>query len=171
MDGGSGGSTTKVFDGGGTRGGGILTGPSTGRKSGPSTGGPTIPPVPPKTGVNLPGPATPPGASAPASRGGSATFKRATTGGASDWSAWWNWNSEPYLRSGLVASFAATPGPADVASCDLTPKLASLLVAEDPRLVADGLLALARATPPAQAERVAALVRKRLDDEQLLVRE
>jgi hypothetical protein len=103
--------------------------------------------------------------------GSGAAFKRATTGNTGDWWTWWSWNSEPYLRTGLVASFAATPGPADVASCDLTPRLAALLVGDDWRLVASGLVALARATPASQRERVAALVRTRLDHEQFLVRE
>jgi HEAT repeat protein len=103
--------------------------------------------------------------------GSGSTFKRATTVNIGDWWTWWSWNSEPYLRTGLVASFAATPGPADVASCDLTPRLAALLAGDDWRLVASGLVALARATPASQSERVAALVRTRLDHEQLLVRE
>ena len=104
-------------------------------------------------------------------RGTGGVLKRATTGGVGDWNTWWNWNSEPYLHSRLVANFAATPGPASIAACDLTPRLAALLVGDDARMVASGLIALARATPESQCERVAALVRARLNDEQFLVRE
>ena len=142
---------------------------------GPDTGTAATPtPIAPTTPSDRPhGPATaaPNAPKGPVTHGSGGVFKRATTGNTGDWWTWWSWNSEPYLRTGLVASFAATPGPADVASCDLTPKLAALLVGDDWRLVASGLVALARATPASQRERVAALVRTRLDHEQLLVRE
>src|SRR5689334_15568605 len=85
--------------------------PNTGHADGPADGAPpakTSGAAAPSTGHPAP-PATPP-PRAPTTRGSGATFKRATTDGGNDWNAWWSWNSEPYLRTGLVASFAATPG-------------------------------------------------------------
>src|SRR5262245_22219277 len=148
-------------------GGGAPVLPNPGDAAAPATPGSITPPPSPGRST---APTTPP-PHAPATRGSSGAFKRATTGGGGDWNTWWSWNSEPYLHAGLVASFAATPGPANVAAYDLTPKLAELVVGDDARMVASGLIALARATPEIQAERVAALVRARLDDERFLVRE
>jgi HEAT repeat protein len=139
----------------------------------PSAPGTRAPPMvggPPTTPDHPTGPPTAP-PNSPATRGSGGAFKRATTGGGGDWNTWWSWNSEPYLHADLVANFAATPGPANVAAYDLTPKLAALVVGDDARLVASGLVALARATPESQGERVAALVRARLNDERFLVRE
>jgi HEAT repeat protein len=145
-----------------------LVNPNLGSKTGAGgTTGPAAPTTRPE-GPHAPATHAP---QAPVTRGSGGAFKRATTGGANDWCTWWSWNSEPYLRTELVANFAATPGPADVSACDLTPRLAALLVGDDARLVASGLVALARATPASQRERVAALVRTRLDHDQFLVRE
>jgi HEAT repeat protein len=143
------------------------TGPADPMGKGPSNpNGPAT-----KGGAQRGPPTAPTGPTGPATRGSGGAFKRATTGSHGDWRTWWNWNSEPYLRAGLRADFATTPGPADLDQIDLAPKLAALLAGNDERDVANGVVALARSTPATQSERIAAVVRTRLDDERVFVRD